>query len=121
VSNPYDGAYEITCYLANEVFNGEKIYNAQDSIYRIHNTLELYIPSFKDAIEDYHDNPIPDNTDRLIAIAVIAANLRIQAADYCIDYVGNKVFNNNTEMFEMEKQALELALQNIKKIFIELS
>jgi len=47
--------------------------------------------------------------------------LRIQAADYCIDYVGNKVFNNNTEMFEMEKQALELALQNIKKIFIKLS
>ena len=121
LSNPYYVAYEITCFLANEVFNGEKLYDAQDGIYRIHNTLEFYIPSLRDAIDEYYDNPITGNAERVIASSVIAAELRIQAADYCIDYAGNKVYYNDTEAFENEKHVLEAALQNIKNIFAEFS
>lgn len=121
LSNPYCIAYEITCFVANEVFHGEALYDAQDGIYRIHNSLETYLPSMRNAINDYYSTPTRENTDRLIATAVIAANLRIQASDYCIDYVSSKVFDNSEDVYKNEKTVFESTLQNIKNIFAELS
>ena len=118
LSNPYYVAYEITCFFANEVFNGEELYDAQDGLYRMHNTLTLYVPSLESAIIDYYESPTKANLDRVISTAIVTANLRIQASDYCIDYVGSKIFNNDTEAYEIEKGNLEHYLKIIKDILI---
>ena len=121
LANPYYLAYEITCFVANETLHGEALYEAKDGIYRMHNTLEFYLPSMRNAVVDYYSSPTKDNAERLIAISVIAANLRIQASDYCIDYISSKVFDHSEEVYKNEKKVFEDTLQNIKKIFAEIS
>ena len=110
----------MTCFIADNIFHGEDLYDAQDNIYKIYNTIELYIPTLEDAIDDYYNNPNEQNEKRLLAVAAIAANLRIQADEYCIDYLESKLFNNDTEPFESEKEDMELYLKNIQNLYNEM-
>ena len=120
-TNPYLVAYKLTVFVADDILNGEALYDAQNGIYRMHNSLELYMPSLADAIDDYYNNPTKQNEQRLLAVASVAAHMRLLATDYCIEYLESKMFNNDTEAFEMEKESIEHYIKNLNSLYDALS